>query len=96
MRLEGALAEVAREKAQGVAEIAAQEAELRREIEAMQTHAEQQEGRVDLNVGGHRFQTSVQTLRRLPHIFVDRDGEHFGHVLEYMRDGVVSVAAPGA
>jgi hypothetical protein len=29
-------------------------------------------------------------------IFVDRDGEHFGHVLEYMRDGVVSVAAPGA
>jgi hypothetical protein len=29
-------------------------------------------------------------------IFVDRDGEHFGHVLEYMRDGVVSVVEPGA
>jgi hypothetical protein len=29
-------------------------------------------------------------------IFVDRDGQHFGHVLEYMRDGVVSVAEPGA
>jgi hypothetical protein len=29
-------------------------------------------------------------------ILVDRDGEHFGHVLEYMRDGVVSVAEPGA
>jgi hypothetical protein len=29
-------------------------------------------------------------------IFVDRDGEHFGHVLEYMRDGVVAVAAPNA
>jgi hypothetical protein len=29
-------------------------------------------------------------------IFVDRDGNHFGHVLEYMRDGVVSVAASGA
>jgi N-acetylneuraminic acid mutarotase len=29
-------------------------------------------------------------------IFVDRDGEHFGHVLEYMRDGHVSVAEPGA
>jgi hypothetical protein len=29
-------------------------------------------------------------------IFVDRDGEHFGHVLEYMRAGVVSVADPGA
>jgi hypothetical protein len=28
-------------------------------------------------------------------IFVDRDGQHFGHVLEYMRDGVVSVAEPG-
>jgi hypothetical protein len=29
-------------------------------------------------------------------IFVDRDGEHFGHVLEYMRDGMVSVAEAGA
>jgi hypothetical protein len=29
-------------------------------------------------------------------IFVDRDGEHFGHVLEYMRDGYVSVAEEGA
>jgi hypothetical protein len=28
--------------------------------------------------------------------FVDRDGEHFGDVLEYMRDGVVSVAETGA
>jgi hypothetical protein len=27
---------------------------------------------------------------------VDRDGEHFGHVLEYMRDGVVSVVEAGA
>jgi hypothetical protein len=27
---------------------------------------------------------------------VDRDGEHFGRVLEYMRDGMVSVAEPGA
>jgi hypothetical protein len=115
-RLEGALAEVARERAQGLAEVATQRAELRCEIEAMQTHAEQQQGRVELNIGGHRFQTSVQTLRRLPHtffdayfsgryaqdvcvdgsIYVDRDGEHFGHVLEYMRDGVVLVAEAGA
>jgi hypothetical protein len=29
-------------------------------------------------------------------IFVDRHGEYFGHILEYMRDGVVSVAEPGA
>jgi hypothetical protein len=27
---------------------------------------------------------------------VDRDGEHFGHILGDMRDGVVSVAEPGA
>jgi hypothetical protein len=82
----------------------------------MHTHKEAQEGRVVLDIGGYRYTTSVQTLRRLPHtffdayfscryaqdvcndgsIFVDRDGEHFGHVLEYMRDGVVSVAEPGA
>jgi hypothetical protein len=29
-------------------------------------------------------------------IFVDREGAHFGHILKYMRDGVVSVAEPGA
>jgi hypothetical protein len=78
----------------------------------MQTHREAQEGRVELNIGGYRFETSVQTLRRVPHtffdayfsgryaqdvcddgsIFVDRDGEHFGHILEYMRDGMVAVA----
>jgi N-acetylneuraminic acid mutarotase len=82
----------------------------------MQTHQEKQEGRVELNIGGYRFETSVQTLRRVPHtffdayfsgryaqdvckdgsIFVDRDGEHFGHLLEYMWGGVVSVAEPGA
>jgi hypothetical protein len=28
-------------------------------------------------------------------IFVDRDGEYCGQVLEYLRDGVVSVAEPG-
>jgi hypothetical protein len=28
-------------------------------------------------------------------IFVDRDGPHFSHVLEYMRDGCVLVAEPG-
>jgi hypothetical protein len=82
----------------------------------MHTHKEAQEGRVELNIGGVRFQTSVQALRRVPHtffdayfsgrhardvsedgsIFVNRDGEHFGHVLEYMWDGVVAVAEPGA
>jgi hypothetical protein len=115
-QLEAALAEVAKERAKGLAEVARERAELHREIEAMQTHKEAQEGRVERNIGGFRFETSVQTLRRVPHtffdayfsgryaqdvcadgsIFVDRDGEHFGHVLEYMRDGVVSVAAQDA
>jgi N-acetylneuraminic acid mutarotase len=82
----------------------------------MHKHKEAQEGHVELNIGGYRFQTSVQALRRVPHtffdayfsgryaqdvcrdgsIFVDRDGEHFGHILQYMRDGVVSVAEPDA
>jgi hypothetical protein len=110
------LAEVAEERAKGLAEVDARWEELHHEIAAMHKHQEAQEGRVELNVGGCRFQTSVQTLRRVLHTFfdayfsgrhaqdvcndgstfVDRDGEHFGHVLEYMRDGVVSVAAPGA
>jgi N-acetylneuraminic acid mutarotase len=111
-----ALDDLAKECVTALAEVDARRAELHREIEAMQMHQAKQEGRVELNIGGYRFQTSVQTLRRLPHtffdayfsgryaqdvcndgsIFVDRDGEHFGHVLEYMRDGVVSVAEPGA
>jgi hypothetical protein len=82
----------------------------------MHKHKEAQEGRVLLNIGGYRFETSVQTLRRVPHtffdayfsgryaqdvcndgsIFVNRCGEHFGHVLEYMRDGVVLVAEADA
>jgi hypothetical protein len=125
-RLEGALAEVDKERTKGLAEVAeectkgladvdARRAELGREVVAMQQHQEAQEGRVELNIGGYRFETSVQTLRRVPHtffdayfsgqyaqdvcddgsIFVDRDGEHFGHVLQYMRDGVVAVAEPG-
>jgi hypothetical protein len=116
IRLEGALTEVAEERAKGLAEVAKERAELMCEIQAMHKHKEAQEGRVELNIGGYRFETSVQALRRIPHtffdayfsgryeqdvcddgsIFVDRDGEHFGHVLEYMRDGVVSVADPEA
>jgi N-acetylneuraminic acid mutarotase len=110
------LAEVVGERVKGLAEVDARWSELHREIAAMHTHKGAHEGRVELNVGGYRFETSVQTLRRLPHtffdayfsgryaqdvcrdgsIFVDRDGEHFGHVLEYLRDDYLSVAAPGA
>jgi hypothetical protein len=109
------LAEIADERAKGL-EVDARRAELHREVAAMQTHQIAHEGRVELNIGGFRFETLVQTLRRVPHtffdayfsgryaqdvcadgsIFVDRNGEHFGYFLEYMRDGVVSVAEPGA
>jgi hypothetical protein len=112
----GGLAEVADERAKGLADVDRRQRELSREIEAMHRHKEAQEGRVELNIGGYRYETSVQALRRVPHtffdayfsgryaqdvcgdgsIFVDRDGEHFGHVLEYMRDGHVSVAKAGA
>jgi hypothetical protein len=110
------LVEVAEERAKGLAAVDARWDELHREVATMHKQREAQEGHVELNIGGYRFQTSVQTLRRIPHtffdayfsgryardvcvdgsIFVDRDGEHFGHILEYMRDGVVSVAEPDA
>jgi hypothetical protein len=110
------LAEVARERARGLVEVVARRAEFRSEAEVMHKHKEAQEGRIELNIGGYRFHTSVQALRLLPHtffdayfsgryvedvcddgsIFMDRDGEHFGHVLEYMRDGFVSMAEPDA
>jgi hypothetical protein len=110
------LAEVAEERANALAEENLKRAELGREFEAMHTHKEAQERHIVLNIGGYRFETSVQTLRRVPHtffdayfsgryaqdvcndgsIFVDRDGEHFGHVLEYMRTGVVAVAEDNA
>jgi hypothetical protein len=126
-RLEGAHVDIAKERAKGLAEVAdertkalaevdATRAHLVHEIAAMHKHKEAQEGRVELNIGGYRFETSVQTLRCVPHtffdayfsgryvqdvcndgsIFVDRDGAHFGHVLQYMRDGVVAVADAGA
>jgi chorismate mutase len=111
-QLDAALVEVAKERAKGLAEIAREKADLHREIAAMRKHKEVQEGHVVLIIGGYRYETSVQTLRRLPHtffdayfsgryaqdvradgsIFIDRDGEHFGQVLQYLRDGVVLVA----
>jgi influenza virus NS1A-binding protein len=107
------LAEVNTERAKGLAEVAKEKADLHREIAAMQKQQEaQQQGRVVLDIGGYRYTTSVQTLRRLPgtffdayfsgrytmdrsedgSIFIDRDGKHFGQVLEYLRSGVVSMA----
>jgi N-acetylneuraminic acid mutarotase len=110
-QLDAALAELARERAKGLAEVAREKADLLREVAVMHKYKEAQEGAVVLNVGGYRYETSVQTLRRLPHtffdayfggryaqdvctdgsIFIDRDGEHFGQVLQYLRDGMVLV-----
>jgi hypothetical protein len=50
----------------------ARQAELYAAVAAMQKHKEaQQEGCVELNIGGCRFETSVQTLQRVPHTFFD-------------------------
>jgi hypothetical protein len=126
-QLEGGLADLAKERAKmlnecdrertkGLSEVAKEKADLHREIAAMQKQQEAQQGRVVLDVGGYRYTTSVQTLRRLPgtffdayfsgrytmdrsedgSIFIDRDGKHFGQVLEYLRDGVVLVAEKDA
>jgi hypothetical protein len=110
------LAEVDGERVKGLAEVAKEKIDLHREIAAMQKQQEAQQGRVVLDIGGYRYTTSVQTLRRLQgtffdayfsgrytmdrsedgSIFIDRDGKHFGQVLEYLRDGVVSVAEKDA
>jgi hypothetical protein len=63
------LAEVPEERAKGFAEVDARRAELHREISVMKMHKASHEGRVELNIGGYRYETSVQTLRRLPHTF---------------------------
>jgi N-acetylneuraminic acid mutarotase len=115
-QLDGALAEVARERAKGLADVCREKEDLYREIKAMHKHKEAQEGHVVLNIGGYRYETSVQALRRLPHtffdayfsgryaqdvcadgsIFIDRDGKHFGQVLQYLRDGAMAVAEQDA
>jgi hypothetical protein len=90
------IAEVEERRAEVLAEVASERAALQREIKAVHTHTDAQTGRVVLNVGDHKFETSVQTLRRLSgprapsltptsssghYAVMDRDGEHFGHVL---------------
>jgi kelch-like protein 17 (actinfilin)/kelch-like protein 20 len=110
------LDEVKKDRAKGLADVAKEKADLQREIAAMQKQQEAQQGRVVLDIGGYRYTTSVQTLRRLPgtffdayfsgrytmdrskdgSIFIDRDGKHFGQMLQYLRDGVVSAAEKDA
>jgi hypothetical protein len=66
-----ALAIVAEQRAKAIACVDARRTELERDMEAMHTHKEQHEGRVELNIGGVRFETSVQTLRRVRGTFFD-------------------------
>merc|ERR1711941_232834 len=87
-------------------ELEAQKAMLQAERDAMETVHAFQTSKVSLDVGGHKFTTSLQTLRSVPDTFlssmfsgrfalekddngcyfVDRDGEHFRCVLNYLRD----------
>jgi hypothetical protein len=79
-RLEGAVAEVAEERAiwlaevseertKAVAEVDARLVELGREVEAMHKHKEAQEGRVELNIGGWRYQFGAGAAVRTAHLF---------------------------
>lgn len=80
---------------------------IEKEKKSMEEVHEFQSSPVHLNIGGHRFTTSLQTLRRDKDsmlatmfsgrhkllqepdgsYFVDRDGTHFRHILNYLRDG---------
>jgi hypothetical protein len=69
----------------------ARHAELGREVATMHKHKEAQEGCIGLNIGGYRFGHTffdayfsgryAQDVCDDGSIFVDRDGEQFGHVL---------------
>jgi hypothetical protein len=65
------LAEVDEERAKGLADVAKEKDDLHREIAAMQKQQEAQQGLIVLDIGGYRYTTSVQTLRRLPGTFFD-------------------------
>ena len=65
------LVEMAEERAKALAEVDERRTELGQEVAAMHMHKEAQEGRVELNIGGYRFEKSVQTLRGVPHTFFD-------------------------
>ena len=99
-----------REREAGVQEVARLRSELAQEVAAMQQVHNAQRSRVELDIGGTRYVTSVSTLRSRPgsmldalfsgrhavieeedgSVFIDRDGSAFGHVLAYLRDGVVA------
>jgi hypothetical protein len=65
------LAELAEERLKMVAEMDARVAARHREVATMHRHKQAQEDHVELNIGIYRFQTSVQTLRRILQTFFD-------------------------
>ena len=93
-----------------------QAARLHEEQEAFDSMSKKMESMqfsstVKLNVGGHHFTTSIQTLTRDPNsmlaamfsgrfemkpskdgtFFIDRDGTYFRFILNYLRDGKLSL-----
>ena len=100
---------VERERALGLGQVEEKRAALAREIQAMRKLQQTQDSKVELDVGGHKYSTSVATLRCKPgtmldamfsgrynvnrsedgSVFIDRDGQWFGEVLSYLRDGKV-------
>jgi hypothetical protein len=71
-QLEGALAEIDKERAKAIAGVDARRTELERDMEAMHTHKEQQEGRVALNVGGYRLDIGADIATRARHLLLRR------------------------
>jgi len=89
--------------------LAAERAKLDAEKAAMEGKWQFQSSRIQLNVGGKRFETSLGTLCMVPDsmlaamfsgrhaltadedgsYFIDRDGKHFGHILNFLRQGTI-------
>jgi hypothetical protein len=81
-------------------------AALEEDKAAMEKTHSFQKNKILLNVGGHRFETSLQTLTSVPATYfaslfsgryeldldaegtysIDRDGSHFRHILNFLRD----------
>jgi len=102
--------EVAKIKEDAVADAAGAQRDVREMLEEEKAAMEKvhafQKTKTTLNVGGHRFETSLQTLTSAPDTFlasmfsgrfelqpdaegvyfIDRNGTHFGHILDYLRD----------
>ena len=79
----------------GVAEVEEKRAALEAELQAMQQLQQAQDSRVELDVGGHRYSTSVATLRSKPGSMLDAmfSGRH---QLSRAEDGSVFIDRDGS